>query len=853
MERSAPDLTGLLRLPATEAWRPGFRVSVALPAILIVVGMAFVASEIVAGQLRQAATESARQNVEAIVRGYVDPSISEANLDIGADPDPAIDDQLERLTASGEILRINIWSRDGRVAYSTDEELRGKRFSIDEELARAFGGETVATYEGEAEEVAQGDQGGPLVDELGEDVPDLVLEVYVPIRGTTDGNAFGVYEVYEDARPIESRVTAGKNEVFLVALIAAASLLGLVLLAFAGSSRILRRQNRLLREQAATEQALTDGLRKSEERFRSLVRNASDGIMIARDDSTITYESPGVERVLGFAPEARIGRQAFELVHDEDLRSVRRLFSDVARNPDMEATAEFRARHADGSWRVVEAVAKNLLADPAIEGIVVNYRDVTDRRSLEQQLRHQAFHDSLTGLPNRALFLDRLSHALTRTRRGQAPLAVMFIDLDDFKAVNDSLGHGAGDELLVAVAGRIRMTVREADTPARMGGDEFAILLEDATSADAARETAGRVLDALRLPFRLQGQDVAIRASVGIATYDSPEQTADELLRNADISMYAAKSQGKDRLVVYESAVHDAAIWRLQLRTDLPLALERDELVLAYQPVVDLETQEVLGVEALLRWQHPRRGLIGPAEFVPIAEESGLIVPIGRWVLERACLQAREWRDARDGHGLDLSVNLSSRQIEDPNLVDDVRTALEKADLEPRRLTLELTESMLMQDAERTIETLGRLRGLGVRLAIDDFGTGYSSLSYLRQLPVDALKIDRSFVAVVDSGPDEAALVRSIVSLAQSLRLDTVAEGIEQPGQLAELRTIGTRLGQGYFFARPLDAPEITRLVRSGGVAAADDGTPPGRTNGRRRPAASRSGNHQAATRREVR
>ena len=822
--------------------------------------MAFVASEIVAGQLRQAATDSARHNVEAIVRGYVDPSISEADLDLAAARNPTIDAQLERLTASGEILRINIWSRDGRVVYSTEADLRGRRFSIDEELTLAFGGQTVAMYEGAT---AHNEGGQP--DEPGHEEPHgLVLEVYVPIRGATDGNPFGVYEVYEDAGPIEDRVTAGKNEVFLVALVAATSLLGLVLLAFAASSALLRRQNRLLRQQAAHEQVLTDGLRKSEERFRSLVRNSSDGILIARDDSTITYESPGVERVLGYAPEARIGTPAFELVHEDDLSGIRRLFGDVARNPDMEATAEFRARHADGSWRVIEAVAKNLLDDPAIGGIVVNYRDVTDRRSLEQQLRHQAFHDSLTGLPNRALFLDRLAHAVARTRRGHAPLAVVFIDLDDFKAVNDSLGHAAGDELLVAVAGRIRMTVREADTPARMGGDEFAILLEDAPTVDAARESAGRVLEALRLPFRLPSQDVAIRASVGIAMYASPEQSADELLRNADISMYSAKAQGKDRLVVYESAVHDAEIWRLQLRTDLQLALEREEFALVYQPVVDLETNEIIGVEALLRWLHPRRGLVGPTEFVPIAEETGLIVPIGRWVLERACLQAREWRGARGGRGLDLSVNLSGRQIEDPNIVEDVRRALEKADLEPRRLTLELTESILMHDAERTIETLGRLRGLGVRLAIDDFGTGYSSLSYLRQLPVDALKIDRSFVAVVDAGPDEAALVRSIVSLAQSLRLETVAEGIEQPGQLAELRSIGTRLGQGYFFARPLDPSAISELVEGGAVAGAGVSGPvpvarPSATrpaNGRipkgRPPTVRRSQTHASSTRREV-
>jgi diguanylate cyclase (GGDEF)-like protein/PAS domain S-box-containing protein len=785
------------------------------PAILIVVGMAFMASEIVAGQLRESATESARQNVEAIVRGYVDPTIAEDDLDLGAQADPQVAAQLDRLTASGDILRINIWSRDGRVVYSTEEELRGERFSIDEDLVTAFGGESVATYEGHAEGADVHEE-----EEPGQNEPaDLVLEVYVPIRGATDGNPFGVYEVYEDAKPIEDRVNAGKNEVFLVALIAAFGLLTVLFFAFAGSSRLLRRQNRLLREQAAHELVLTDDLRRSEERFRSLVRNSSDGIMIARADGVVAYESPGVERVLGHAPEDRVGRPAFEVVHPEDLAGVERLFSDVAATPLVEATAEFRARHVDGSYRIVEAVAKNLLGDKAIEGVVVNYRDVTERRSLEQQLRHQAFHDALTGLPNRALFLDRLAHALTRTRRGAPPLAVVFIDLDDFKTVNDSLGHAAGDELLVAVAGRIRMTVRESDTPARMGGDEFAVLIEDAGSAESARESALRVLAALRLPFRLGEQEITIRASAGIAMYGSPEQTADELLRNADISMYSAKTQGKDRLVVYESGVHDAAIGRLQLRNDLQLALERDEFMLVYQPLVDLETNEILGVEALLRWQHPRRGLIGPAEFIPIAEDTGLIVSIGRWVLEKACQQARAWHSAREGKGLELSVNLSGRQIDDPGLVDDVARALNQSGLDPKMLTLEITESILMNDAEGTIETLGKLRRLGVRLAIDDFGTGYSSLSYLRRLPVDVLKIDRSFVSVVDAGADEAALVRSIVSLGKSLRLETIAEGIEQPGQLAELRSLGTRMGQGYYFAKPLDPSEIGELVGNGGLS----------------------------------
>jgi diguanylate cyclase (GGDEF)-like protein/PAS domain S-box-containing protein len=815
MEGPVPRRTRPIRLPAAGSWRPDLRLSVVAPVLMVVVGMAFVASQIVAGQLRQTATQSALQNVEAIVRGYVDPSIQEASLDLGATPDPLVDGQLSRIVASGEILRINIWSRDGRVVYSTDPDLRGERFSIGPGLASAFAGQSVASYESDEAE-HEPDQEPPT---------GLTLEVYVPIRGATDGNPFGVYEVYEDALPIEERVGAAQRDVFLVALVAAAALLGVLWLAFAGSARLLGRQNRQLRERAAHEQALAADVRRSEERFRSLVRNASDGIMIARANATVAFESPGVERVLGHSPEARIGRPAFELVHPDDLPWLERLFKEVAATPGAEASAEFRARHADGSWRFVEGVAKNLLDDPAIAGVVLNYRDVTDRRSLEEQLRHQALHDSLTGLPNRALFLDRLGHGLARTRRGQAPLAVVFLDLDDFKAVNDSLGHAAGDELLTAVAVRIRGALREADTAARMGGDEFAILLEDASTVDAARDTARRVLEAIRVPFRLLDRDVAVHASAGIAMYASPEQSADELLRNADISMYSAKTKGKDRLVVYEPSIHDATIGLLQLKTDLQFALSRGEFALMYQPVVDLETTEVRGVEALLRWHHPRRGLVGPTEFVPLAEDTGLIVPIGRWVLEQACLQARVWREARDGKGLEMSVNLSGRQIDDPGLVGDVRRALDESGLDAALLTLEITESVLMRDAEPAIDVLRRLREIGVRLAIDDFGTGYSSLSYLRRLPVDILKIDRSFVAVIDAGPDEAALVRSIVSLGRSLRLETIAEGIEQPGQLAELRSFGTLLGQGYLFAKPLEADDVTSLVLAAGLPVLDPGT----------------------------
>ena len=453
-----------------------------------------------------------------------------------------------------------------------------------------------------------------------------------------------------------------------------------------------------------------------------------------------------------------------------------------------------------------------MLEDPAVRGIVVNYRDITERQTLEDQLRHQAFHDALTGLPNRALFLDRLEHARSRIRGGQPRLAVVFLDLDDFKAVNDNLGHAAGDELLVQVASRIRLSLRDGDTAARMGGDEFAILLEDAPKT-VGPDAAQRVVEALRRPFAIGSQQLFVRASAGIALQTSSGETADELIRNADVAMYIAKQQGKDRLIVFSATVHDATIERLQLRTDLTVALEHGEFTIDYQPLVDLETGEIRGVEALVRWQHPRRGLIGPSEFIPLAEENGEIVAIGRWVLQQACVQAQAWRRFAPDDGLSMAVNLSGRQIEDPALVADVAAALSESGLPPHLLTLEITESVLMADVEATTTTLRALKDLGVRLAIDDFGTGYSSLSYLRRFPVDILKIDRSFVATLNASDTDTALVRSILSLGQTLELETIAEGIEEAAQLDQLQKLGASLGQGFYFARPLDPSALTALL----------------------------------------
>jgi len=791
------------RLAAPRRWKAGFSLPVAIGVVGVVVGMAVLIAEIAAGQLRQTAADAAVHQVEAIVRGFVDPTISEETLELDAVPNPEIGAELERLTISGDIREISIWSRDGRIVYSSSELLRGRRFSIGNLVATAFQGVSTSAY-GPADAAHL----------PGHTKSQLNVEIYVPIRGNVDGNPIGVYMVEQDARPIFARVETTRQQVFWVALAAASVVLVILVIAFAAASALLARRNALLRRRAESERVLSQDLRRSEERFRSLVRNASDVVLIADADGRVQYMSPAVSRVLGHDPAAQLGSAIYDDIHPSDVEWIRSLLAETSSREGAEAGAEFRARHADGSWRWLQATIKNLLGDPAVGGIVINYRDVTERRSLETQLRHQAFHDALTGLPNRALLLDRLEHALTRSRREPASLAVLFLDLDDFKTVNDRLGHQAGDELLVNVTERLRRCLRDADTAARMGGDEFAIVLEEAADRAGAVQVAERILAALREPYQVAGSTVHIQGSMGISLYDGPELTADEMLRLADVAMYAAKGQGKNRLVVYQAGIHAAAVDRHQLRADLQDALDFGQLSLAYQPIVDLADMRLVGTEALLRWNHPSRGAISPSDFIPIAEESGLILPIGRWVLQEACRQAREWQN-KHGSSVSVSVNVSAHQVAADGLAELVTETLRETGLGPGGLTLEITESVLLGDVERVIARLADLKALGVRIAIDDFGIGYSSLSYLRFLPVDVLKIDRSFVNAVDSGAAERAVVRSIVSLSQVLGLRTVAEGIETTGQLEAVRQIGAHMGQGYLFARPLSADAMTRyLVR---------------------------------------
>jgi diguanylate cyclase (GGDEF)-like protein/PAS domain S-box-containing protein len=564
--------------------------------------------------------------------------------------------------------------------------------------------------------------------------------------------------------------------------------------------------------------------RASEERFGSLVQHASDLITVLDADATVVYQSPSIERVLGYTPEEIVGERFDNLLDRGEKSRLLHLLADGAAYAGSETEVlECSLRHRDGSMRQFEVLHTNLLQDEAVRGIVLNSRDVSERKAFEEQLQHQAFHDPVTNLANRALFAERVRHAVARSRREDNGLAVIFMDLDDFKTINDSLGHAAGDEVLMEVAKRVATSIRSSDTAARFGGDEFAVLLEDIESAQEAADTAERILESLTVPMRLDQKELVVRSSLGISVVEGDAGAdADELIRNADAAMYIAKRDGKGGYRLFEPAMHEGVLARLELRADLQRAIAGDQLELYYQPVVRLDDGSVSGVEALLRWRHPERGIVGPDEFVPLAEEMGLIVPIGRWVLREGCRQAKIIQQALPKDPpLTMSVNLSVKQLQHSDIVADVRDALEQSGLDPSSLTLEITETVMMTDTDLAVQRLEELRNLGVRLAMDDFGTGYSSLSYLSRFPVDVLKMDRSFLAA-GASPEASGLATAVVALGQTLSLEVVAEGIEFPEQWETLRELGCGLGQGFYFARPMPPEDAVEYLRSKQAAPTD-------------------------------
>jgi diguanylate cyclase (GGDEF)-like protein/PAS domain S-box-containing protein len=571
--------------------------------------------------------------------------------------------------------------------------------------------------------------------------------------------------------------------------------------------------------------ALTEEVhrRRGEARFGSLVRHASDLITVIGPDGTISYQSPSVERLLGFDADGMVGRRFEELLDSSDRDRVRDLLADAAALAREEPEVlQFTLVHQNGSPHLFEVNCTNLLADEHVGGIVLNCRDISERKAFEEQLTHQAFHDPVTGLANRALFAERVRHAIARTRREHHSVAVVFLDLDDFKTINDSLGHAAGDEVLVEVAKRLATSIRASDTAARFGGDEFALLLEDIEGVQEAADTADRVLESLALPLRVAHKELSLRCSIGISVVSQGVAAgAEELIRDADAAMYRAKRDGKGSYRMFEPEMHEGVLARLELRTDLQRAIATEQLELYYQPVVRIQDGGITGVEALLRWRHPERGMIPPDQFIPLAEETGLIIPIGRWVLREGCRHARRMRDdLPTAADLTMSINLSVKQLQHSDVIADVRDAVDEAGIDPSALTLEITETVLMADTELAVTRLQELKALGVNLALDDFGTGYSSLSYLSRFPVDILKMDRSFLRE-GATPEMSGLASAVLALGSTLDLEVVAEGIEQSEQWTSLRELGCEFGQGFFFARPMDAEAVLQHLAEATLADA--------------------------------
>ncbi|KHD75976.1 putative bifunctional diguanylate cyclase/phosphodiesterase [Actinoplanes utahensis] len=552
--------------------------------------------------------------------------------------------------------------------------------------------------------------------------------------------------------------------------------------------------------------------RNSETYFRTLIQNTADVITIIDEQDRIRYASPSAIGVFGGDPT---GARLPEVIHPGERDRLAEVLAAVRGGHQLDQLLDFRARSHRHDEVLLELHCRDLRAEPTVAGLVITMRDVTEQRRLQNELTHQAFHDAMTGLANRVLFNDRLRHAAARSARDGSVIGVLFIDLDDFKIVNDTLGHAVGDQLLIAVAHRIAGALRADDTAARLGGDEFAALVENVNDPGAVEETANRIFAALAEPIVTDAKPLYAAASIGITT--TPEGSdADELLRQADLALYVAKGAGKNQWRRYQAHLHTEMVERLELRSALDHAVNEGHFLLHYQPIVDLPTGTAVGFEALVRWHHPKRGIVTPDQFIEVAEESGLVVPMGRWVLEEALRTVAEWRRILPpGQAPYVSVNVSVRQFRESGFVDQVRTALAHTAVPPQALILEITETLLVKDDERIWTDLGVLREMGIRIAIDDFGTGYSSLGYLRQRPIDIIKIDKTFIDDMVTSSQPMALVSGIVSLAQSLGLTVVAEGIESATHREVLVRLGCPLGQGYLFSSPLGPTEVLAWLRS--------------------------------------
>jgi diguanylate cyclase (GGDEF)-like protein/PAS domain S-box-containing protein len=771
-------LSGLSRLTLLQ------RFAVTSFAVFLVLGLvlAFILGQNVQAIAVNEARQTAYDNLHAQLLQHIDPR--DLTGQMTGQHLRKFDAFIRSSILSDRTIRVKVWNSHGTVIYSDDRAILGHTFPIEGELSEALQGKLASevSYLAKSENRADRKYG-------------KLLEVYIPIQFRPGGTIVGAFEIYQTYGPVARQISSLQRSGYL-------SLAGGLVVLYVLLFGIVRRGSNTIREQQRR-------LLQSEERFRSLVQHSSDAITVIKADTTIRYQTPSVEHVFGYAPTDLDGTKLADLFHPDDAPQALAFLLDATNQPAVTGPVEYRLRHHDGSWLPTEIVATNLLRDPNVEGVVLTIRDIGERKLAQEALEHQALHDSLTDLPNRALLHDRVQQAILSAHRTGTPVALLLMDLDRFKEINDTFGHHYGDLLLEQFGPRLHDVLRESDTIARLGGDEFAILLPG-TDEHGAIHVAEKILAVLGQPFDVEGHSLDVAASIGITLYPEHGADANTLLQRADVAMYHAKRTDTG-YAIYAAEHDEYSPDRLTLIGELRQAIEQDQLLLHYQPKVNLKTERIAGVEALVRWQHPERGIIPPDQFIPLAEHTGIIRSLTAWVLNRALRQWRDWHQA----GLDLSVavNLSARSLHDPNLITTIASCLKTWSVPADRLEVELTESTLMADPVRGSEVLMRLHEMGVKLAIDDFGTGYSSLAYLKQLPIDEIKIDKSFVLEMLANDRDGFIVRSVADLGHSLGLDVVAEGVEDQQTLRLLTLMGCDIAQGYHLSRPLPSEELFSWV----------------------------------------
>ncbi len=757
------------------------------------------------------------QSIRALVRHHYEMLFSAGEGTVGA-PEPAttpideqetfydhqvqlglpphLEKQLPPILAHSDITKLKIFSVEGLTLYSTDKADIGQIQTLSPALRQVINGKPYSV-------VVTGEASHANLSESAE-----YVETYTPVFSPADGTVIGLFEIYTD---VSDELAAIRSQGKLESIVLAS----LFMLAFGVlwlSSRAIHKRD------LARAHMIFDAhkaVKDSEAKFRSISEAAQDTIVLMNDRGKVTYWNRAGEKMFGYGQEEMLGQQLHEVIvpnrygsqHEKGIKRFRKDGS----GPLLNRTVEFYGLHRDKTEFPVELSISQVVIDGKWHAVGM-IRDISERRQSETQLVHLATHDPLTDLPNRALLRDRLTQAIIHARQHGGPIATLFLDLDQFKLINENLGHDAGDELIKIIAERLALLVHEGDTVVRFGGDTFAIILSDIESQEDAETLIKEVMRGVKTPLAIGKQQMNITCTIGASLFPRDALDMEALVKCAEIAMHQAKSLGGNHYRFFSQGMDSGLSKKMLLRGALPGALDRSEFLLHYQPIFDLHTGNLVAAEALLRWQRSNQTFVPPSEFIPIAEETGLIEPIGEWVLATVCGQARAWQKAGLPK-LRVAVNLSARQLDMSDLVDTVETVLADSGLDPHYLELELTESLIMQNPEKAISTFIRIKEMGIGLSIDDFGTGYSSLSYLKRFPLDRVKIDRSFVSELHTEPDDRVIALTIISMAHNLRLRVVAEGVENDAQLHFLHEHGCDEVQGFFCGRPAPAEEFSRLL----------------------------------------